>query len=95
MAGHKKKNVELMAPLKNFKSLNAVLSKADAVFFGVEAFNMRMFSDNIKLDELNSIVKKCHDNNILAYLTTNVIVYENEFDPVSYTHLTLPTILLV
>ncbi|GAH39697.1 unnamed protein product, partial [marine sediment metagenome] len=69
-----------MTPLKNTKSLNAVLGKADAVFFGVEAFNMRMFSDNIKLDELNSIVKKCHDNNILAYLTTNVIVYENEFD---------------
>ena len=69
-----------MAPLKNLKSLNAVLGKADAVYFGVEAFNMRMFSDNIKLDDLTSIVKKSHDNGLLAYLTTNVIVYENEFD---------------
>jgi len=80
MPNNNKKKVELMAPLKNLKSLNAVKNKADAVYFGVEAFNMRMFSDNIKLDELNSIVKKCHDNNILAYLTTNVIVYENEFE---------------
>jgi len=80
MRDNNNKKVELMTPLKNFKSLNAVLGKADAVFFGVEAFNMRMFSDNIKLDDLSSIVKKCHDNNILAYLTTNVIVYENEFD---------------
>ncbi len=75
-----KKKVELMAPLKNAKSLNAVLGKADAVYFGVEAFNMRMFSDNFKLEDLNKIVEKCHDNNILAYMTTNVIVYENELD---------------
>ncbi len=45
----KQKKVELMAPLKNAKSLNAVLDKADAVYFGVEAFNMRMFSDNFRL----------------------------------------------
>ena len=74
------KKVELMAPLKNFKSLNAVVSKADAVYFGIEAFNMRMFSDNFRLKELNNIVKKCHNNNIKAYMTTNIIIYENEFD---------------
>ncbi len=74
------KRVELMAPLKNFKSLNAVLNKADAVYFGVESLNMRMFSDNFKLEDLNKIVKTCHDNNIKAYLTTNVIIYENELE---------------
>jgi len=74
------KRVELMAPLKNFKSLNAVLNKADAVYFGVESLNMRMFSDNFKLEDLNKIVKTCHDNNIKAYLTTNIIIYENELE---------------
>ena len=74
------KRVELLAPLKNLKSLNAVLNKADAVYFGVESLNMRMFSDNFKLNELTSIVKKCHDNNIKAYLASNVIVYENELE---------------
>ncbi len=73
------KRVELMAPLKNFKSLNAVLGKADAVYFGVESFNMRMFSDNFKLQDLNKIVNVCHDNNAHAYLTTNIVIYENEF----------------
>jgi putative protease len=76
----KRKKVELMAPLKNAKSLNAVLGKADAVYFGIEAFNMRMFSDNFKLEDLESIVERCHQNNIKAYMTTNVIMYENEFD---------------
>ncbi|MFX1376906.1 MAG: peptidase U32 family protein [Promethearchaeota archaeon] len=74
-----RKRVELMAPLKNEKSLNAVIGKADAVYFGVESLNMRMYSDNFKLENLNGIVKKCHNNNIRAYLTTNVVIYENEF----------------
>lgn len=74
------KKVELMAPLKNYKSLNAVLTKTDAIYFGVESLNMRMYSDNFKLEDLTEIVKICHDSNIKAYLTTNVIIYENEFD---------------
>jgi putative protease len=73
------KKVELMAPLKNYKSLNAVLGNADAVYFGVESLNMRMYSDNFKLQDLNNIVKKCHDNSTRAYLTTNIVIYENEF----------------
>jgi putative protease len=74
------KRVELMAPLKNYQSLNAVITRADAVYFGVESLNMRMYSDNFKLDELDSIVKLCHDSGVKSYLTTNVIIYENEID---------------
>ena len=74
------KKVELLAPLKNYQSLNAILGNADAVYFGVEGLNMRMFSDNFKQDELDKICKICHDNGIKTYLTTNVIIYENEFD---------------
>jgi putative protease len=73
-----RKRVELMAPLKNYKSLNAVIGKTDAVYFGVESLNMRMYSDNFKLDDLNNIVKTCHSNHIRAYLTTNIVIYENE-----------------
>ncbi len=79
MRERKDNTVELLAPLKNFKSLNAVINYADAVYFGIESLNMRMFSDNFKLEDLNKIVKICHDNNIKAYLTTNVVIYENEF----------------
>jgi putative protease len=75
-----RKKPELLAPLRNYKSLNAVLEKTDAVYFGVESLNMRMYSDNFKIEELNNIVKICHSNNIKAYLTTNVVIYDNEFD---------------
>ncbi len=72
--------VELLAPLKNFKSLNAIIGLADAVYFGVETFNMRMFSDNFKLEDLQKIVDICRDNRIKTYLTTNVIIYDNELN---------------
>ncbi|MGV9198278.1 MAG: peptidase U32 family protein, partial [Promethearchaeia archaeon] len=71
--------VELMAPLKNKKSLKAVIGKADAVYFGVESLNMRMFSDNIRLKVLPKLVKECHEHGSFAYLVTNTIIYDNEF----------------
>ena len=80
MSNHSDNKVELMAPLKNFKSLNAVLKNVNAVYFGVESLNMRMFSDNFKLEDLNKIVSLCHENNVKAYLTTNVVIYENEIE---------------
>jgi putative protease len=76
----KNNKVELMVPLKNMQSLNAVIPHADAVYFGIESFNMRMFSDNIKSRNLRRVTKICHDNNMKAYLTTNIIIYENEFE---------------
>ena len=72
--------VELMAPLRNLKSLNAVIGNADAVYFGIEALNMRMFSDNLKLKDLKKIIQTCHENGIKGYLTTNIVIYDNEFD---------------
>lgn len=72
------KEIELLAPLKNSKALTAVLGKANAVYFGIESLNMRMYSDNFKLADLPKIVERCHNNNIKAYLTTNVVIYENE-----------------
>ncbi|TFF89624.1 MAG: U32 family peptidase [Promethearchaeota archaeon] len=77
---YKPNNVELMAPLKNIKALKAVIPNANAVYFGVESLNMRIFSDNIKLRDLRKVTRICHDNNIKAYLTTNIIIYENEFE---------------
>lgn len=71
-------SIELLAPAQNLKSIKAVVGKADAVYFGVEALNMRMNADNIGLNDIPKITKFCHDNNMKAYLTTNVIIYENE-----------------
>jgi len=72
--------VELMVPAKNWKSLKAMLGSADSVYFGIEILNMRMMADNFRLEELPKVVKFCHENNIQTYLTTNIIIYENEIE---------------
>ncbi|MHA1518928.1 MAG: peptidase U32 family protein [Promethearchaeota archaeon] len=72
--------VELLAPAQNKKSISAVAPYANAVYFGASALNMRMNADNFAQSDLADIVAYCHSLNLKAYLTTNVIVYENEID---------------
>jgi putative protease len=72
--------VELLAPAQNIKSIKAVAGVANAVYFGTEALNMRMNAANISLKDLKTTVEMCHAENLKAYLTTNVIIYENELN---------------
>ena len=74
------KKVELLAPAKNLKAITAAVNYADSVYFGIKKFNMRMRSENIALENLNNIIDFCHNNEIKAYLTTNILVYDNELD---------------
>jgi len=73
-----KNSVELLIPAQNKKSVQSAIGNADAIYFGTETFNMRMNARNIPKEELSDFVKYTHDNGIRAYLTTNIIIYENE-----------------
>ncbi|MFX0028893.1 MAG: peptidase U32 family protein, partial [Candidatus Hermodarchaeota archaeon] len=72
------KKVELLAPARNFKAIKAASNYADSVYFGIKKFNMRMRSENIALEDLNNVVDFCHKHDLKAYLTTNILVYDNE-----------------
>ncbi len=72
------KKVELLAPAKNLKAIKAASKYADSVYFGIEKFNMRMRSENISLNELDRVVKFCHNSNLKAYLATNILIYDDE-----------------
>ena len=74
------KKVELLAPAKNLKAIKAASKYANSVYFGIQKFNMRMRSENIALENLNKIVAYCHDNDLKAYLATNILLYDNELD---------------
>ena len=45
-------------------------------------FNMRMRSENIALQNLEDVTYFCHENDLKAYLTTNILVYDNELEEV-------------
>jgi putative protease len=70
--------VELLAPAKNLKSIKAGLKYANSFYLGFEKFNMRMQADNFTQEDLPKAVKLLHDNNKQVYLTTNILVYEEE-----------------
>ena len=69
--------VELLAPAGNFISLRAVLENgADAVYFGLDNFNMRANAKNFSLDDLSNVSKIAKEYGAKTYLCTNIILNE-------------------
>lgn len=70
---------ELLAPAGDWKSLAAALDAgADAIYFGVRGFNMRVAAKNFTTGDLRKVVDRCHARNVRAYLTLNIVVFERE-----------------
>ena len=76
--------IEIMAPAGSFESLAAALDAgADSVYFGVGSLNMRSRATvNFNADDLPEIVRLCHERGVKAYLTLNIIVYDEELEQV-------------
>lgn len=69
--------VELLAPAGNFISLRAVLENgADAVYFGLDDYNMRANAKNFSLDELSRVSEIAGEYGAKTYLGTNIILNE-------------------
>ncbi len=80
---HKKEKqmIELLSPAGNFEKLKtAVYYGADAVYFAGKKYGLRAFSDNFELDELKQSVDYCHEHNVKAYITINIIAHNRDFD---------------
>ncbi len=75
----KKPKIELLAPAGDFECLvTAINAGADAIYFGLQEFNMRARSKNFKLLDLPKIRKITKQKNIKLYLTLNTIIYDSE-----------------
>jgi len=73
------KKPELLAPAGSMTMLTAAIKAGcDAVYFGLKELNMRATAKNFELSSLRKVVKKCHDHDVLAYLTLNTIVFNSE-----------------
>lgn len=79
-----KKKPELLAPAGDFPSLIAAIeSGADAVYLGIQEFNMRDSAKNFRISDLKKINTLCKtkgkkNKNIKIYLTLNTIIYDSE-----------------
>jgi U32 family peptidase len=76
---HMTSPIEILAPAGAWPHLQAAIhAGADAVYFGVEAFNMRSSAPNFKVRELPAVVRRCRAGGVRAYLALNSIIYERE-----------------
>lgn len=72
---------ELLAPVGNFAMLHsAIEAGADAVYLGLQEFNMRDSAKNFHIRDLNKIRKICENSpkKPKIYLTLNTIIYDKE-----------------
>ncbi|TKJ24231.1 MAG: hypothetical protein CEE43_00680 [Promethearchaeota archaeon Loki_b32] len=71
---------ELLAPCQDWDSLKIISGIPNAIYFGVEKYNMRAKAKNFKRKDLKKIVEFCHNQNppMNVYLTTNILVYDSE-----------------
>ena len=80
----KNREIEILAPAGSFAALRAAINAGcDAVYFGLADLNMRATAAaNFTYDDLNEIMQICKQNNIKAYVTLNVLVYDDEMTKV-------------
>jgi putative protease len=78
----KRTDFDLMAPVGSFESLIAAIrAGADSVYFGLGRLNMRARSSiNFTPNDLEKIMRICRYFKIKAYLTMNVVFYDEEID---------------
>jgi putative protease len=71
---------ELLAAVQDWKSLEIISNIADAIYFGIENYNMRMKANNFDRNNLKKVVEYCHGQipPLKCYLTTNVLIYDSE-----------------
>ena len=55
-------------------------SGADAVYFGVDAFNARQRAENFRIDDLPSVMHWLHERQVRGCLTLNVLVFTDELE---------------
>lgn len=71
--------IEILAPAGNSESLKAaVLSGADAVYFGIGNFNARRNADNFSFEELNGTIQYCHSRGVKVHITLNTLIKDTE-----------------
>lgn len=73
--------VELLSPVGNWDCLKAAVQNgADAIYFGVEQFNARMYANNFSLDDMKQVINYCKLRNVKTNLTLNTLIKNGEFE---------------
>ena len=74
---------ELLAPAGDWEALRAAVANgADAVYFGLSAFNARARASNFALDELPEVMGYLHAHNVRGFVALNILIFTDELPEV-------------
>ena len=75
--------VEILAPVGSEETLKtAVLSGADAVYFGLGNFNARRNAQNFTDEQIENAIKYCHSRGVKVHITLNTLIKDCELSDV-------------
>src|SRR5689334_17131091 len=75
---------ELLAPAGDWEALRAACANgADAVYFGLSAFNARHRAANFTPEELPTVIGFLHARNVRGFVTLNTLIFGNELEDVA------------
>jgi putative protease len=70
---------ELLAPAGDWECVRAAVANgADAVYFGLPAFNARMRATNFTADDLPRLMDFLHEHGVKGYVAFNVLIFTDE-----------------
>ena len=75
---------ELLAPAGNWDCARAaVVSGADAIYFGLAEFNARLRADNFTKADLPELMAYLHAHGVRGFVTMNTLIFTDELDSAS------------
>jgi U32 family peptidase len=75
---------ELLAPAGDWEALRAACANgADAVYFGLTAFNARHRAANFTPEELPKVLGFLHARNVRGFVTLNTLIFSDELEEVA------------
>jgi putative protease len=70
---------ELLAPAGDWECARAAVANgADAIYFGMPAFNARMRATNFTADDLPRLMEFLHEHGVKGYVAFNVLIFTDE-----------------
>ena len=70
---------ELLAPAGDWEAMRAAVANgADAVYFGLAAFNARHRATNFAVEALPEVIAYLHGHNVRGYITLNTLIFSDE-----------------
>ncbi len=71
--------IEILAPGGSKESIYAaVLNGANAIYVGGSNFSARAYANNLNDEEMEEIIKYCHNYKVLVYVALNILIKEDE-----------------